>query len=181
MTYIHLCHHHISLSMPYTLSLLNQTSAQYIIFFIIRINVCNGNIQHSCKISKDHPFSRRNVFPYPHWFRIRLQQGSELVSLVHHLNDDEHAIQLKGKRFYLVAFIQTWKDYWHGGSGLNFTDSFQMSSLIWSSVHVGWSKSKLNGLGQTGSLLMLWSDERYGWLSASSTANKWKYFINMKH
>jgi len=61
------------------------------------------------------------------------------------------------------------KNYWLGGSGLNFTDSLQMSSLMCSSVHVGCSKSKLNCPGPTGSSLMSWSDERYGWLSASST------------
>lgn len=40
------------------------------------------------------------------------------------------------------------------GSGLNFTASLQMSSLILSSVNDGCSKSKQKGLGQTGSSLI---------------------------
>jgi hypothetical protein len=73
-----------------------------------------------------------------------------------------------------IQFTQIRKNYWEGGSGLNFTDSLQISSLMCSTVHDGCSKSKLNGMGVTGSSLMSWSDDRYGWHSASSTANKSK-------
>lgn len=51
-----------------------------------------------------------------------------------------------------------------------------MSSLIFSSVHVGCSKSKLKGRGHTGSSLMSWRGAKYGWQSASSTANTQKNF-----
>lgn len=130
-------------------------------------------------ISNVYPFSRRNLFPYPCWSRTRLQ-GRELQFVSSKSSGGCAGNIFKGKEVHLVTFIQIRKNYWHGGSGLNFTDSFQMSSFTCSSAHVGWSKSKLNGLGQTGSSLMLWSDERYGWHSASSTAYKWKYHINMK-
>lgn len=43
---------------------------------------------------------------------------------------------------------------------------------MFSSLHDGCSKSKLKGLGQTGSSLMSWRDDKYGWQSASSTANR---------
>lgn len=40
------------------------------------------------------------------------------------------------------------------GSGLNAKDSLHTSSLMFSSVYVGCSKSKLKGLGHTGSSLI---------------------------
>lgn len=56
------------------------------------------------------------------------------------------------------------------GSGLNFTDSLHTSSLMFSSVYDGCSKSKLKGLGHTGSSLISWRGAKYGWHRASSTA-----------
>lgn len=61
------------------------------------------------------------------------------------------------------------------GSGLNFTVSLQMSSLIFSSVKDGCSKSKQKGLEQTGSSLISWRGAKYGWYKASSTAKQARY------
>jgi len=71
----------------------------------------------------------------------------------------------------------SWSDNSHE-SGLKFTDSLQMSSLMFSSVKDGCSKSKLKGFGQTGSSLMPWRGSKYGWHSASSTANSKKVKCN---
>lgn len=54
--------------------------------------------------------------------------------------------------------------------GLNFTDSLHMSSLMFSSVNEGSSKSMTKGRGQTGSSLMSCRGAKYGWQRASSTA-----------
>lgn len=52
-----------------------------------------------------------------------------------------------------------------------------MSSLMCSSVHDGCSKSKPNGLRLTGSSLRSWRDDKYGWQSASSTADRFRSII----
>lgn len=70
----------------------------------------------------------------------------------------------------LLLSIKTPKEL-DQGSGLNFRDSLQMSSLMFSSVkEAGCSKSKPKGLRQIGSSLILWSDDKKGWHRASSTA-----------